>query len=49
MYDMIKSLIGPVPIEFEFIYVILTLVLAVLLLSFLFTLFYIPINLVRGK
>ena len=49
MYDMIKSLIGSVPIEFEFIYVILTLVLAVLLLSFLFTLFYIPINLVRGK
>lgn len=49
MYEMIKELIGPVPIEFEFIYIILTLVLAFLLLSFLFTIFYVPINLVRGK
>ena len=49
MYEMIKELIGVLPAEFEFIYAILTLVLAFLLISLLFTLFYIPINMVRGK
>ena len=49
MYEMIKELIGVVPTEFEFIYAILTLVLAFLLISLLFNLFYIPINIVRGK
>ncbi len=47
MYDIIKDLIGTVPTEFEFIYVILTLVLGLLLISFLFQLFYIPITLLR--
>lgn len=49
MYEIMKELIGPVPVQFEFIYSILTLVLAFLLISLLFTLFYIPINMVRGK
>lgn len=49
MYEIMKELIGPVPLQFEFIYAILTLVLAFLLISLLFTLFYIPINMVRGK
>lgn len=49
MYEIMKELIGPVPVQFEFIYAILTLVLALLLISLLFTLFYIPINMVRGK
>lgn len=49
MYEIMKELIGPVPFQFEFIYAILTLVLAFLLISLLFTLFYIPINMVRGK
>lgn len=49
MYEMIKGLVGVLPTEFEFIYAILTLVLAFLLISLLFTLFYIPINMVRGK
>lgn len=49
MYEMIKNLVGVLPTEFEFIYAILTLVLAFLLISLLFTLFYIPINMVRGK
>lgn len=47
MYDIIKDLIGTVPTEFEFIYSILTLVLGLLLISFLFQLFYIPITLLR--
>ncbi len=47
MYDVIKELIGTVPTEFEFIYAILTLVLGLLLISFLFQLFYIPITLLR--
>ncbi len=47
MYDIIKDLIGTVPTEFEFIYAILTLVLGLLLISFLFQLFYIPITLLR--
>lgn len=49
MYEIMKELIGPVPVQFEFIYAILTLVLAFLLILLLFTLFYIPINMVRGK
>lgn len=49
MYEMIKGLIGVVPAEFEFVYIILTLVLAFLLISLLFTIFYIPISIVRGK
>ena len=49
MYEIMKELIGLVPVQFEFIYAILTLVLAFLLISLLFTLFYIPINMVRGK
>ena len=49
MYEIMKELIGPVPVQFEFVYIVLTLVLAFLLISLLFTLFYIPINMVRGK
>lgn len=47
MYDFIVELIGIVPTEFEFVYVIGTVVLSTLVLSFLFTLFYIPIMLIR--
>lgn len=47
MYDVVKELIGTLPTEFEFVYVILTIVLALLLISFLFQLFYIPIYLLR--
>lgn len=49
MYEIIVSLIGDLPTEFHFIYSILTLVLSALVISFLFQLFYIPINLIRGK
>lgn len=49
MYDMIVNLIGELPQEFTFIYSILTLVLAMLIITFLFQLFYIPINMVKGK
>ena len=49
MYEMIKGLIGPGPVQFEFVYIVLTLVLAFLLISLLFSIFYIPINMVRGK
>lgn len=49
MYEMIKGLVGSVPVQFEFVYIILTLVLAFLLISLLFSIFYIPINMVRGK
>ncbi len=49
MYDVVKELVGVLPTEFEFIYSILVLVLGFLLISLLFSLFYIPINLVRGK
>lgn len=49
MYEVIVDLIGPVPTEFEFIYIILTAVFAYLCLSLLFSLFYIPIKMVRGK
>lgn len=49
MYEIIVSLIGELPTEFHFIYSVLTLVISTLAISFLFQLFYIPINLVRGK
>lgn len=49
MYDIVKELIGALPTEFEFVYVILTLVLGFLLLSLLFSLFYVPMYLIRGK
>ena len=47
MYDIIVSLVGEIPQEFNFIYSILTLVLSTLVISFLFQLFYIPINMLR--
>lgn len=47
MYDIVVQLIGELPTEFSFIYSILTLVLATLIISFLFQLFYIPINMLR--
>ena len=47
MYDFIVDLIGVVPDEFEFIYSILTIVFAMLTLSFLFQLFYIPLEIIR--
>lgn len=49
MYDIVKQLIGILPTEFEFVYIIVTLVLAMLVISFLFSVFYIPINMLRGK
>lgn len=49
MYDIVKQLIGTLPTEFEFVYIIVTLVLAMLVISFLFSIFYIPINILRGK
>lgn len=49
MYDIVKQLIGILPTEFEFVYIIVTLVLAMLVISFLFSIFYIPINMLRGK
>lgn len=49
LYQLIVDLIGPLPTEFSFVYIILTLVLAMLILSFLFSVFYIPLNLVKGK
>lgn len=47
MYEFITNLVGTLPTEFEFAYVIITIVLTMLILSFLFTLFYIPILLLR--
>ena len=47
MYDLVVELVGELPTEFTFIYSILTLVLSMLVVSFLFQLFYIPINLIR--
>lgn len=47
MYDFIVDLVGELPTEFTFIYGILTIVMAMLLLSFLFQLFYIPIKLIK--
>ncbi len=49
LYQLIVDLVGPLPTEFSFVYIILTLVLAMLILSFLFSVFYIPLNLVKGK
>ena len=49
MYDIVKQIIGTLPTEFEFVYIIVTLVLAMLVISFLFSVFYIPINMLRGK
>lgn len=49
MYEIIQNIVGEVPTEFTFIYSILTLVVGFLIISFLFQLFYIPINIVRGK
>ena len=47
MYQLVQELIGELPQEFTFIYAIITIVLALLVVSFLFQLFYIPINLIR--
>lgn len=47
MYEIIVQLVGDLPTEFHFIYSILTLVFSTLVISFLFQLFYIPINLIR--
>lgn len=47
MYEIIVQLIGDLPNEFHFIYSILTLVFSTLIISFLFQLFYIPLNLFR--
>ncbi len=47
MYDMVTELIGELPTEFTFIYSILTLVISLLVISFLFQLLYLPINLLR--
>lgn len=47
MYDFIVDLIGTVPTQFTFIYAILTIAFSCLLLSFLFQLFYIPLELLR--
>lgn len=49
MYEIIQNIIGEVPAEFTFIYSILTLVVGFLIISFLFQLFYIPINIIRGR
>lgn len=49
MYNVIVDLIGPLPSEFTFIYAILTLVVSLLLISFLFQLFYLPIKLIKER
>lgn len=49
MYEVVENLIGPLPTQFEFIYAIVTLLIALLLISFLFQLFYIPIKLVNDR
>lgn len=49
MYDIIVNLIGEIPSEFTFIYSILTLVLSMLVITFLFQLFYLPIKLLGNK
>lgn len=49
MYEIIKNLVGELPTEFEFIYSILTLLLSSLTITFLFQLFYIPLNLVKRR
>lgn len=45
MYDIIINLIGDLPTEFTFIYSILTLVMGMLIITFLFQIFYLPIKL----
>ena len=47
MYDIIVNLIGELPPEFTFIYSILTLVLGMLIITFLFQLFYLPIKIIN--
>lgn len=47
MYDIIVNLIGELPTEFTFIYSILTLVMGMLIITFLFQLFYLPIKLLE--
>ncbi len=47
MYEVIKNLIGELPPEFTFVYAILTLVFGTLIITFLFQLFYIPLDLLR--
>lgn len=49
IYNLIVALVGDLPTEFKFIYAILTLVLSMLILAFLFSLFYIPLELVRSR
>lgn len=49
MYDFIVDLIGELPTEFSFIYSILTLAMSLLLLSFLFQLFYLPLKIIEGR
>lgn len=49
MYEVVKQLVGDLPTEFEFIYSILTLLLSSLVITFLFQVFYIPLNLVRKR
>ena len=47
MYDIVVNLIGELPTEFTFIYSIITLVISMLIISFLFQLFYLPIKLLE--
>ena len=49
MYDIIVNLIGELPTEFTFIYSILTLVMGMLIITFLFQLFYLPIKVIGSK
>lgn len=49
MYDVIVNLIGELPTEFTFIYSILTLVMSMLVITFLFQLFYLPIKIINDK
>lgn len=49
IYDFIVSFVGTLPDEFSFIYAILTLVLSMLILSFLFSLFYLPLQIFKGR
>ena len=49
MYDISVKLLGDLPTEFRFIYAIVTLVLGVLVITFLFQLFYLPIKLINER
>ena len=49
MYEVIKQLVGDLPTEFEFIYSILTLLFSSLTITFLFQLFYIPLDIFRKR